>query len=272
MIKLTILVVLYEKTRLESKTLQSIVNQNNINGNEICITLNIYDNSEAPQLDNHDISFFNAFFQKVNYHHDGFNHPLSNIYTNELKNTQSDYLLVLDDDTALPEKYLYKFCMDLQKFGEKTVFVPKVVVNKKPFSPYHSWLFFSINASDRFAALNLDTYAINSGIFLPVSLLKHFDYPDYAKFYGTDTVLFEYINHRKIKITIMDVIVFHDLSFHPEADLDRYISSLLKVIAFWKAHYRKSFLKYLLLNVYTGFLIVKIFLKKHRFVNLFSAK
>jgi hypothetical protein len=274
MLKLTIIVVLYEKSRLESKTLRTIINQKNINRDEVYLTLNIYDNTATPQLDSHDISLFNSLFQKVNYYHDGFNHPLSNIYSKELKNTQSDYLLVLDDDTALPEQYLSKFYTSYQKSEDedKAVFVPKVVVNKKPFSPYHSWLFFSINASDRLAVLNLDVYAINSGIFLPVSLLRCFDYPSYTKFYGTDTVLFEYINHRKIKIIIMDVIVCHDLSFHPEADLDRYVSSLLKVIVFWRAHYRKSLLKYLLLNVYTSYLIIKIFLKKHRFVNLFSVK
>ncbi|MCH7371158.1 glycosyltransferase [Aeromonas sp. MR16] len=269
-LNLCVVVVIYNKSFFNSKTLQSLLYQKYVK-DYLYITLNIYDNSVDAKIKTNDIIALNENFSKVNYNHDGFNHPLSVIYEREFKKDGGDYVLLLDDDTTLPGNYFEAFFLQYKKYGDGVVFVPRITINGKLFSPYHSWLFISKPINSNHQGQSHGISAINSGVYIPkTKKIESFKYPEYTTFYGTDTVLFEYINRENICIVTMGISVSHDLTFHPSSEIDKYMLSLSKVVCFWKAHYKKNIFSYIMLFFYLLFLTVKLSLKTRKFINLFN--
>lgn len=267
--RIKIVVVLFEKKLHESLSLSSLLKQENLSC--LNIDLNIYDNSPDACLSDDDIQELSKKYL-VSYKHTPENIPLSRIYGEEFSHYQdADYILLLDDDSKLPENYLCFFYSQQKSKGREAVYVPKISVHNKLLSPYRSYFVFSNPIEYSFSGANNRLTAINSGVFVPLSYEQTlFKYPKYCQFYGTDSVLFEYFHKKSIDIYVLDAYIEHDLSFHPNSDEKTYLKSLNNVIRFWRAHYKKTVFWNVLLKVYMLFLSVKLSIKFRKIINLFK--
>lgn len=266
MVSLKVIVVLYNKGLDTSSSINSILKQVNIKG-VLDLSLSIYDNSPTAMINECDLSRIKARIN-TSYYHDGNNYGLNVIYETEFKNLVSDYLLILDDDTCLPENYLERFLLIQKENNFGCIFVPNIIVHNKSISPYKSWLFLSRPVGVSFYGPCNNVCAINSGIFVPrIDVIKKYQYPHYAQFYGTDTVFFEFVKAKNIPIISMGISVEHDLSFHPKGDNDKYHSALFKVVRFWKSHYQKNKFHLMLLYFYLIYISVRETLKSKKIIN-----
>ncbi|UAL42639.1 hypothetical protein K8B83_17685 [Shewanella inventionis] len=265
-----IVVVLFNKKLNESKTLVTLTSQVQA-VLEKKHQLNIYDNSKLPCLNSSDLKLLESNYY-VNYKHNKNNLPLSTIYKEQFDLLSSDeYLLLLDDDSKLPDDYISNFISTRKTLSSLSgiVFVPKVITHSSLISPYKSFFVFSKPYNSN--GFSEKVFAMNSGIFIPkFNDLNLFVYPEYAKFYGTDTVLFEFLHFRKVKIYVLDSYIQHDLSFHPDNDKVQYLSSLVKVICFWREHYSFGLISQFFFKVYLFMLSIKLSIKYKTLINLFN--
>lgn len=271
MLSLKAIIVLYNKKIADSASINSILKQQSWAGN-IKLSVSIYDNSESAMINECELLYLKTILD-INYIHDGVNKGLNVIYESEFKNLKENYILLLDDDTFLPDDYLSIFFDSHNKNSSKSVYVPKIYSFNKLISPYRTFLFLSKSVDNESSGICRNIHAINSGVILPnVNEIRSYKYPQYVKFYGTDSVLFDYINQLKMPIVVLDCKVNHDLSFHPLGDFDKYQNSLRNVICFWRIHYSRNIVHLAFLFCYLFYLSLKLSCKKRKIINVFKFK
>ncbi|PTO68216.1 hypothetical protein [Vibrio splendidus] len=271
--KLVIIVVAFNKSVSESKSLLSLISQKNINKN-LCIDLHVYDNSPVKKIDVNDLVNSNHNFN-VDCVWDGRNKTLREIYSDVISscNSSVDYFLFLDDDSELNRSYISNFHSTYINeicgcnLSHRPVIIPKIVFNGSVYSPYKPFIFTSRPYEGSFGFVE-GLHAINSGIFVPNSpIIRKFAYPDYADFYGTDTVLFEFLNQKEYPVYYIDSEIDHDISFSIVNGFDVYIPRLKLVVKFWRSHYNKPHTR-MILELYILILSIKLSIKFRKIVYL----
>ncbi len=202
-----ITVVLYKKSIDESITLNSLMD----------IPLNfkivIYNNSA---LDDEVSSKYILSNLEV-YYLPQRNVGLSESYNNSFRIAQElnlKYLLFLDDDTLLSEKYF----VDLKKvmnFNFKGIIVPRLICNNRIISPYRS--FFSEGFLLRrkiqgiCPAKNFSVF--NSGLCIPLSIFEKIGgYNENVPLYYSDVVFFYEYKKKYTNFLVLDVDIQHAYS------------------------------------------------------------
>lgn len=236
---LYIQVVVFNKRMLDSFTLSSLCEQSVKKGGLHKIILNIHDNSPYSCRDLEVLAKLEKFYE-VRYVHTPENKTLRDIYNLAIRALQpTDALLLLDDDTALPENYLEVAIKNIAKNPDINVFAPKVMVHGNLYSPYKSYLFISRPLTDITADAKRSSRHhafINSGLIIVGRFFINsgFRYPKEVEFYGTDTVFSHEFRKYESEYMLMDLTINHDVNNHPEnSSAENYAGALLKVMKFW---------------------------------------
>ena len=163
---------------------------------------------------------------------------LSTIYNRVIAShlRQGEYLLLLDQDTALPDDYLLKAQAAITAHPDIGLFLPMVRANGRWASPVtymcgwgRQWTRRQVGeiASSRICAIN--SGMIISDAYLLGSLPA---YDERLRFYGTDTqFMLDYMESRR-SLCMMDTVIDHDLSFFSAPS-----STLAKKFAVMKSAY-----------------------------------
>ncbi|MCQ8931893.1 glycosyltransferase [Escherichia albertii] len=239
--KIYIQVVIYNKEMVNSLTLTSLCSQNNKSSYGQSIILNIHDNSKLSCFDSSVIDKLQEKY-KVNYEHTPDNRTLRDIYNNCIDNLNvDDILLLLDDDSWLPENFIDTMYSDIKKYDSVNLFAPRVIVNDKLYSPYKTHSFISRPLFDlQHGIIPCSNHAfINSGLAIRGRFFIEtgFRYPPSVEFYGTDTVFSHIYRQRQSVYLLMDLVIKHNVNNHPEnCDTKCYAGALSKVMQFWYAN------------------------------------
>lgn len=167
---LAAVLVLYKCNIADSHSFRTFMRAVQVAGIEV--PLLIYDNSPLPQLT--DVSQMPG----VTYHHDSSNGGLVAAYNFASKGCESSgvkWLLLLDQDTALPETYLQVFLQTVPLAQPECVaFVPRVRINGRVSSPKRFILTRPrLSVSSTFSGpVREEIVAINSGMFVNVEHLR----------------------------------------------------------------------------------------------------
>lgn len=136
-----------------------------------------------------------------------------------------EYLLLLDQDTVLPNDYLLKAQAAISAHPDVDLFLPMVWANGRWASPVtylcgwgKQWGSRQVGeiTSNRISAINSgmiisDTYLLGS---FPI-------YDERLRFYGTDTqFMLDYMDRRR-SLCMMDTVIDHDLSYFSAASSTR---------------------------------------------------
>ncbi|WP_071340821.1 glycosyltransferase [Maribacter sp. 1_2014MBL_MicDiv] len=128
---LCVIVVLYKNNLEESDSFQSILKMNK---NGEALSVYIYDNSPFPQK----IKTYDNL--NIYYTHDEKNSGISKAYNSGAKfakEKEKKWILVLDQDTKLPDSLLNEFDKAIKKHSNIFLFVPKLVLRDgRIFSPF----------------------------------------------------------------------------------------------------------------------------------------
>lgn len=213
--KLTFIIVLYNKSLQESLTYKSLI----LHKSDADII--VYDNSDCKM--NTEIP------KTVTYFGDGVNHGLSYAYNyvvNMMKdknigNKDNQFLALLDDDTEITDQYLVHMKSSIQNNKEKAdIFVPVVMSGNKIMSPFNVWKDIKILAVKEVAEINPDQVsAINSGLIIRLSV---FDQVMYDENYFLDCVdhdFFRKVRKNQIPVQIVqDTLLYQTFSRDEECD------------------------------------------------------
>lgn len=234
--RLTVIVVLYKLKAEQSKTVKALLNSSLYeqakNGNAQII---LYDNSPEKQ----DLHFVeNA---NISYVHDNRNLGIAVAYNygwQQARENNSDWLLLLDHDTALTEEYVQRISEHKVTEFNLGAVMPRITCNGTMISPVFSDSLSPLKVkSPKIGVQLVPVMAINSGSLISVEFLNQvggfneqfpLDYLDHWLFYK--------IYQQGWKSEVIDVTLEHDLSVmnYNQISLHRYMSILDSEILFYK--------------------------------------
>jgi len=275
---LIIVLVIYNCKIEESKTFQSLLQ--NYGKNQIgfgSIKLIVYDNSLIKQ-DVHSLMPFECL-----YVHNPRNEGLAIAYNYALKEATKkscDWLLLLDQDSSLPENFLCNLSHVLANHGQKNslaAVVPKMRYKKTIFSPTKVFFGGIVRAIDqRYTGICTfkNIFAIGSGCVVNVSFLQKIGaFNEAFPMDCLDRWLFLTINKMGGKVYVTDSIIDHEVSvmnFDKLMNENRYKSILKYETLFIKSFTTKieNYIFYLRLIKRTVYLLFTASDKKYAIMTL----
>ncbi|GHA38914.1 glycosyltransferase [Photobacterium aphoticum] len=208
--KIVILCVLYNKKCTSSNTVNTFRNSKYRNSDNV--ELHIWDNTV-----NLEIAEFNKLYiydRNIHYHSSGENKALSIIYNDFINNYRDDYLLILDDDSEVNDKYIYEV-IKLLNNDMFCVGVPKII---SQIGDMYSPAKFGLVKGKHFKTIHCGFHnnltAISSGIVINCNKIisKEVSFDENLSLYGIDTDFFVSLNKKQIPTYVLDVSLSHDLS------------------------------------------------------------
>lgn len=239
--KLQAVVVLYKQEIAKSKTIVSLYDQ--IRNSNIDISLLIYDNSPSSQRCEHPI----VNMIPVAYVHDPTNGGLVPAYNQghlRANDNGADWLLLLDQDTALTAHYFEALVSALNEHGEDAriaAYAPHIIVSGKCMAP--CWFSMGIHRTIKTSWHGLATNpitGINSATVVRISFLDTiggFDQTFPLNF--TDYWLYREIYRSGKMVMVLNSSLSHELS-SANRDTFRPVSQYRDVLRHEGIFYRSS--------------------------------
>lgn len=236
MTDLLALVVLY---RCKLDRSQSISSLAGFAHSDIRLRVLIWDNSPEPCATPAELANLRkGSVVEVDYEHHPDNVPLSRIYNRVINSRLADdaYLLLLDQDTALPKNFLAVFRDELAKFPACDLFLPVVRTSDAIVSPAR--FFFGWGRHWREPMFGLigarGHVAINSGMIISGRYARgdFVGYDERLLFYGTDSDFMLKFAKQRESFVVLPIVLNHDLSFNsanPEERLTKFRAMRLAI-------------------------------------------
>ncbi len=154
------------------------------------------------------------------------NKGLSKAYNEGLKNipcSKDDYVLLLDDDTALTDEYMQAVFKCIK--SKKDIYIPIVKTTNMLMSPVISkdGCIYPIKEMDQIHDSTIS--AINSGMVICTDVFKDYQYPEPMFLDYVDHAFMLEMNRRHKQIEVMNVTVFQSFSvdeFNKVAEKNRF--------------------------------------------------
>lgn len=235
--KLVITLVLYQEKLSETPSydvLKQLVENNS------SVYLFFYDNSQFSQTDD----LF--LHERVHYHHDATNPGLAVAYNTAVKflnKVEADLLLLLDQDTVVPEEYL-KALLGLELTEDVGVYVPIVSSHGRQISPVFSNKYIDgRGVFPKAGNYSEHLMGINSGTALPKEILQKISGFNLAfPLDFLDHWLFWEIYQQHKKTVVLNYHLEHDLSVldYQNINIERYESIIKAETLFYSQYDRKK--------------------------------
>ena len=198
------LVVVYNKKCQDSPSLVRLLQENkNIN-------IIVYDNSS--------IDYGNKNFCKkhgIMYYTQNKNLGLSkanNFVVNKIKKNEKNYLLILDDDTDLPNDYFDEIYKEIQN-NTFDILLPIVMSNNQIISPCNVQFNCRIKKVKEINTIDLKKItAINSGMVVKTSIYNTIKYNEKLFLDYVDHDFMKNIRLTNYKIKIMNTVIYQNFS------------------------------------------------------------
>jgi len=255
MIKLKLLVVLYNRLPMDSETIQSIITaKNDISKFSELI---IWDNSERmlSNIELEDLST-SLIGIKYEYYADGKNTYLSVIYNRIIKKIQNDdYLIILDHDSNIEISFFNELVVAINENPNVNLFLPIIISHNTIVSPANMCYFYGSNWKEsKFGLIkSKGTTAINSGMTISGNYLKNkFEgYNEDIRFYGTDNdFMYKYAKDNKY-IYILNSKINHTLNYQHDNNLEDKIRRFADVkFGFYMNAKSQNYFVYFLAKIY----------------------
>jgi hypothetical protein len=180
------------------------------------------------------------------------NERLSVVYNTVVKSIDSDYIVILDDDSKLTQGYMVSVCNAIE--ARVTLAIPQILHGESLISPGlvrgvrgKQLTRNSIKAGPDYRA---GLVAMMSGSVIKVTSFKRLEFDERLQLYGVDTKYFLDYHKHYSSIYILDCIIEHDSALRdPSVSIDKMISSYRILISSWCVVYEHCMLHRLRLAV-----------------------
>lgn len=214
---LTILCVVYNTKVSESTTVNSYnENMSNLLLNNVETNLVIWDNSTNQDIKNINTAF--CGLHNIALWATGNNESLSWVYNKVIKQVDSDFLCLFDNDTYVSASYL-RAVDSIIILQNTTVAIPKIFSQQgSMYSPAKLGLVRGRHLKSIKEGFHQDITAITSGTLINIDRLQSSGifFDENLNLYGVDTFFFWQLSKRKVPIFVLDVEMNHDLSVFNE--------------------------------------------------------
>ena len=195
--RLDVVLVVYNQSIDDIKSIEELQHSNYIQRIIIC------DNSDKPN-NNHEVA---KEYTKVLYHSMGGNKGLSVAYNAAVKECESEYVLILDDDTT----YTNAILREVDRFvesNEADVYLPVVISGKIIMSPCKRGK-YRISAFRSTEMIEQPLSAINSGMIVKTGIYEMIHYRDDLFLDMIDHAFMDDVRKNNFSVAIMENVVIH---------------------------------------------------------------
>jgi GT2 family glycosyltransferase len=219
-LRLTVVVVLYNLELKQSETLSSLKGQLSHN---LDINLVLWDNSPIPVNDVNEYADYLPF--SIKYYHTPENLSLAKVYNRVIGAETFDYLLLLDQDTKLPDTYLSLIEQLTTSNPTLNLFLPVVKNGNRMVSP-GSFQYFKgthLSAIQPGICSSKNLLAIGSGMTISNNVFSKLNlrFDERLSFYGIDSrFMLDYARVQDL-LYVMPVTLNHDSALwsNPSAEV-----------------------------------------------------
>jgi len=277
MIKLKILVVLYNKLPNESQTLNSFISYKEELSEfaEIIIwdnSINYLSANESNQLRD----TFNPL--NIEYIASGKNVALSVIYNTVIKKLHTDeYFVIFDHDSTVDFLFFVDLIDSISKNNTVNLFLPIVISNNYIVSPANTWYFMGWYwKKPKYGKIRANGItAINSGMVINGNYLnsKFKGYDEDLKFYETDNDFMYKYSLDNEYLFVLKSKIDHSLNYYEKSTLNDKLFRYKSAKEGCLIHIRKrNRFIYLLALIYFSFMSIRLTIKHRSFRFLFTQK
>lgn len=186
-LKILLLVVLYKTDVLDSETIKTIQNQKQ---SDAITEIIIWDNSPEA-IDDSRLQLVKEILGNCIYISTPENTSLSKLYNHVITNYHFDYILLLDQDTGIPENYFNEILQYVKHFPDINLFLPIVKNDNLIVSPGSFRYFKGKHWDSPISGLisSKNTLAVTSGMLISWNYFaKHnYRFDERLNLYGIDT-------------------------------------------------------------------------------------
>ena len=245
-----VVIVLYNIDLYDSLTFTSLRNAAINFDNSLKINLLIYDNSL------HRKNYFKIIKEDSRFNvecvHNPENPGVSKAYNQAAKLAEKmdmNWLIILDQDTKLPDQFIYQYEHAANKFPDFPLYAPKVYDGSILFSPCRYHLNKGSNLKNIRPGVHpmKNKNVLNSGLLIRLeSFLKVGGYDETVSFYFSDFVFFNRLKKQFQKFVVVDCRLEHQLSSVNYDDTQEALNRFVKycVGAYAASKSEKSLLNY----------------------------
>lgn len=269
--KVLALIVVYGQTPIKTISFQTLAATQKTS---VKVRLLIWDNSPKSHHISEPIA---QHFERINYISTPENIGLSTIYNEVIEKhlNHNEFLLLLDQDSAIPFDFFEQFSRHSNQHPEIDLFLPTIRANDRLVSPlpyFYGWGKYWKTPRTGIQSSKFRC-AINSGMMISGKYLKG-DFPGYderLRFYGTDTqFMVSYARSRK-EFFIMETIIDHDLSFFGAPSKNK-ASKFLEMKSAYTWIYEKHPFYQRALNIVVMSIVSIIYALKHKSITFLKTK
>ncbi len=212
---LLFVIVLYKIALRDSITYKTLAQ--NILKEDKKVDLIVFDNSPVEIPKNVEPAQYEKF--NITYIQNEHNVGVSSCYNKAAvigEGLGKNYIVLLDQDSILPENLILTYLYSLNEYREYPIYVPKLVSNGMLYSPCNYRFFRATNLphdieSGIHAMSNRNV--LNSGIMVSLKAFKHIGgYEESVSLYFSDFVFFNKLKKKYYYFIIMDCWIKHNLS------------------------------------------------------------
>jgi GT2 family glycosyltransferase len=258
-IKILVLVVLYKTIPSHSETLNSLISQY-LGGS---IQLVIWDNSpERMPQDEEDILRNKIAFE---YIHQSSNTPLSKLYNEVATNFNFQYILLLDQDSHIPNNYMATLKTSIHSHPNIELFLP-IVKNKEVIvSPGHFQMFKGKHwSSVKYGVLkSQNTLAITSGMCISKRYFNDYNYrfDERLNLYGIDTKFMLDFSKNVDELYVLNLPFKHNSALWSNSSADELIPRFRNLRNAWKIILDDRPLPHFLSKLHNVYVSIKLAIK-----------
>ncbi len=256
-----VLVVLYKCEISESETIQTLLKQGNTHTSDF--KLIIWDNSPVSAS----IAQQSAMKAKIDFEYISCqeNMALSRVYNKVVDTYNFDYILLLDQDTGLPDGYFNEIASHIQLYPKTRLFLPIVKNGDLIVSPGNFHYFKGKHwSAPRIGVIkSKNILAVTSGMLISQTYFEQHTtrFDERLSLYGIDSkFMLDYANHEGA-IHVLPVTFKHNSALWSKPTADVLLPRFVNLKQAWTIILSDRPLASLLYSLYSKYLSIKLALR-----------
>ncbi|WP_329832513.1 glycosyltransferase [Stenotrophomonas geniculata] len=258
---LVILVVLYRMAPEDSPTLQSlgeVLRRPGGFSGRVVVWDNSPDSFGADSISGLDLSGFDRSYIACPE-----NFGLAKVYNTVSGQVPGDLLLILDQDSMLPDGFLEILDREVSSNPACSLFLPVVESNGRCVSPGRLRVFKGkhVSVPQQGVRSPKDVLAISSGMVIRYGYLQQPRFDERLTLYGIDTRFMIDFADNEWQLVVMPSVIRHDTALWSDMDADGMLWRIRSLIRSWPVVFERRPLARMLSWMYARYVLAKLAIK-----------
>jgi len=191
------------------------------------------------------------------------NFGLAKVYNTVSAQVSGDLLLILDQDSILPDGFLETLDREVSNNPASNLFLPVVESNGRCVSPGRLWVFKGkhVSAPQQGVRSPANVLAISSGMVIRYGYLQQPRFDERLTLYGIDTRFMIDFAENERQLVVMSSVIRHDTALWSDMAADGMLWRIRSLVRSWPVVFERKPLARMLSWLYARYVLAKLAIK-----------